>query len=502
MNSKTLLTTVFFAGLAWLPLRGQLLGDALLFSDQMPSVTARAAAVGNAMGALGADITCLHTNPAGVGIFRGSELTISPMVTINATDAEFAGETLRENRLAFKLANVAFVMHTPLEQGKWKGFNFAVAYNRLASYNRAMSFSGSTFGSRIQNFVASAEGQRPIDLNPFEAQLAYDTYLIDVQDTTSFSYVGALDENTQVRKSQFRSEKGGLHEFAVGVGLDYNHKLYLGFTLGIPVVRYNEFRSYEELEETGTIDFKRMVFDETREIRGTGFNAKIGAVYRLSKFARIGAHIHTPTAFKLTETYYTEMMGEVMYGGMLENNTFDSPEVGKFSFSLRTPWVFGLSLAAAKSKLGYLGIEAEYLNYGSTRFGVPLSDETATIDTRLYLSDLTASAKGLYGSAFRLRVGGERPVGKILRLRAGYQLQTSPYRTQIAGVSDLRHQLSGGIGFRGETVFFDIAYVHTLRQYEYLPYAPLTAANTQQVIANDRMGWIMVTLGVQVFEGN
>lgn len=473
--------------------KAQLLGDALLFSDLQPTGTARSVAIGNAMSALGGDMATANTNPAGLGVYRISEFTFSPVIGMGSTTASFANQSLTDRKSKFSVGNIGLLMHSPLD-GKWKAFNVGVAYNRLASYNQNMSFSGLTFGSRIENFVANAQGLAPADLNGFESQLAYDAFLIDLQDPATNTYVGALDANNFVRKSQFRRQDGGLHELTMSGAANYNDRLYLGLTLGLNVARYKEFRSYEEFEETGSIDFKQMVFDETRSVNGTGINAKFGAIYRINKVFRASAHLHTPTLFRLTETYFTEMFGKIMYQGALQENTYPSTNVGKYVFGLRTPAVFGLGLAAVVKKSGFIALDLEYQNYKSMKFQVAANDQTASIDTRRYLADLTGSVTGLYRNVLRARIGTEL-VFDIFRLRAGYQIQTSPYQVQLSDISDLRHQLSGGLGIRGKNVFFDLAYQLTLRQFEYLPYAPLTTANLQRVTGNSSNGIFMATLG-------
>jgi hypothetical protein len=488
---KTLLLTSLF-GLPTLA-SAQLLSDALLFSDLQPTGTARSVAIGNAMSALGGDMATANTNPAGLGVYRISEFTFSPVIGMGSTAASFSNESLTDRKTKFSVGNIGLLMHSPLE-GKWKAFNVGLAYNRLASYNQNMSFSGVSFGSRIENFVANAQGLAPTDLNGFESQLAYDAYLIDLQDPATNTYVGAVGENNFVRKSQFRRQDGGLHELSMSGAANYNDKLYLGLTLGLDVARYKEFRSYEEFEETGSIDFQQLVFDETRKINGTGINAKFGAIYRINKMFRAAAHIHTPTLFRLTETYFTELMGKIMYQGTLQENTYPSTNVGKYVFGLRSPAVFGLGLAAVVKKSGFVALDLEYLNYKAMKFQVAANDQTATIDTRRYLSDLTGSVTGLYRNVLRARIGTEL-VFDVFRVRAGYQIQTSPYQVRLSDISDLRHQLSGGLGVRGKNVFFDISYQLTLRQFEYLPYAPLTAANLQRVTAKSSNGIFMATLG-------
>jgi hypothetical protein len=51
--------------------------DALFFSETDVVGTARTAAMGNAFGALGADISVLSTNPAGLGVYQSYDFAYS-----------------------------------------------------------------------------------------------------------------------------------------------------------------------------------------------------------------------------------------------------------------------------------------------------------------------------------------------------------------------------------------------------------------------------------------
>ena len=49
--------------------------DAVRYAGDELNGTARFVGMGGAMGALGADISTIGTNPAGIGLFRGHDLT-------------------------------------------------------------------------------------------------------------------------------------------------------------------------------------------------------------------------------------------------------------------------------------------------------------------------------------------------------------------------------------------------------------------------------------------
>ena len=54
--------------------------DALRFSQTYQQGTARSAAIGGAFGALGGDISVTAINPAGMSIYRGADICLTPMV--------------------------------------------------------------------------------------------------------------------------------------------------------------------------------------------------------------------------------------------------------------------------------------------------------------------------------------------------------------------------------------------------------------------------------------
>ena len=65
--------------------------DALRYGRYYYTGTARYAAMGGAFGALGADISNLSNNPAGLGMFRKNQITLTPGVSINSSKSIFSG---------------------------------------------------------------------------------------------------------------------------------------------------------------------------------------------------------------------------------------------------------------------------------------------------------------------------------------------------------------------------------------------------------------------------
>src|SRR5512137_1242887 len=65
--------------------------DALRYSQIFYTGTARFMSMGGAFTALGGDLSTLSQNPAGIGVFRSSEISLSPQLFYNNTSASFNG---------------------------------------------------------------------------------------------------------------------------------------------------------------------------------------------------------------------------------------------------------------------------------------------------------------------------------------------------------------------------------------------------------------------------
>ena len=67
--------------------QAQTFEDAVQFSRIQNWGTARSAGMAGAFGALGGDLSTLSANPAGIGVFRKSEISITPSLNFANTKA-------------------------------------------------------------------------------------------------------------------------------------------------------------------------------------------------------------------------------------------------------------------------------------------------------------------------------------------------------------------------------------------------------------------------------
>lgn len=500
--------SLLFLTSSWI--QAQLIDDALYFSDVGVGGTARSLAVGNSMGAIGGDLSVMSSNPAALSMDYHSEILLAPQLVLSNSQAgllpENQGGLRRSSRNAFNIGNAGLLIggKTSNPEG-WRSVAFGMSFSRIADFNTRFSYGGITEGSIIPSFVSNANqvGLPIDDLNPFRELLAYDTYLIDY-DSSSQQYVGALVDTNFVDRRQTMQRSGGIQELGFSFSGNYASKLHVGGTLGIDFMRLNETSLYQEVEPTGSIDFERLAYEQTRSLRGTGLNLKVGALYRISipnADFRIGGAIHTPTFYRYTETYETRMSSELFFGSTPIDTTELSP-TGEYVQRFRTPWRLmlntGLVLGNVQSSIrGFIGADIEYANFSSGLFN-PVNFDLNSASVTNYLSDLNNNIDNLYRDVLYFRLGGEVEIESI-RLRGGYRFRSSPYASSIEGVNDAVHVLSGGIGFKSKSFFLDLTYAHQLSELFHVPYTFTTSAQVEvpQGLINQQKGQIMLAVGVE-----
>lgn len=500
--------SLLFLTTSWI--QAQLVDDALYLSDVEGGGTARSLALGNSMGAIGGDLSVMGSNPASLSMDYHSEVLFAPQLILSNSQSELLPEDgnmlRRASRNAFNIGSTGLLIggKTGNPEG-WRSVAFGMSFSRIADFNTRFFYEGITEGSIIPTFVSNAnQTGLPIDdLNPFRELLAYDAYLIDYN-SSSQQYVGALVDTNFVDRRQTMQRSGGIQELAFAFSGNYASRLHIGGTVGIDFMRLNETSLYEEIEPTGTIDFERLSYEQTRSLRGTGLNLKLGALYRVSipnADFRIGGAIHTPTFYRYTEIYQTQMSSDLTFGGSPIDTTIFSP-TGEYVQRFRTPWRFmlntGVVLGNATSDIrGFIGADVEYANFSTGLFN-PVNIDNNSSGVVSYLNNLNADLTNLYRDVLYFRLGGELEIESI-RLRGGYRFRSSPYANPIEGVNDAQHIISGGIGFKSETFFFDLTYAHRISELFHVPYTFTTSpeVGVPQGVINQQKGQIMMAVGIE-----
>ncbi|MEY4927593.1 MAG: hypothetical protein RI894_2029 [Bacteroidota bacterium] len=472
--------------------------DALRYSYLGAGGTARAAALGGTLGALGADYSAAAQNPAGLAAFRQSEFAITPVLFVPNTESFVNGNPLgtSDSKFNFNVSNADLLFTHVNDEKHWKTVVFGMGFNRLQNFNSQTFFKAETAGSIGDHFAALANGQTTDNLDYYHEGLAYNTYLIDTVGGAT-SYQSALfNPNALVKKEQSIRTSGGYDEIAISLAGNYENRINIGATLGIPIINYTENKSYSE-STVNDANLRSANFNEYLNTNGSGINLKLGATVKISQVVRFGFAVHTPSYLSLTDSFNTNVGASTVWGP--QNGVWtDSSKNGLYRYSIITPTrlIGSLSLISKKGNWsghtvsGFLNLDGEYINYATMRV---IYDKNSSSADKATEQAVNQTIKNKYQNAVNLRVGGEFAYD-VFRLRAGYALLGNPYKSGVQKTNGAGQEYSIGVGLREKHFSLDLAYTRSQHKDEYTPYLT-SLPSALSVIRNMDDDRVMLTIG-------
>ncbi|WP_153639539.1 OmpP1/FadL family transporter [Prolixibacter sp. NT017] len=485
----------------------QYVDQALTLSQQSYGVTARAKAMGSAFGALGGDFSSLSINPAGIAVYRSSEMTFTPDVfRFDKTEATNQGYTADDSKYNFSIANAGYVgTYRPGDtESGLVSVNFGLGFNRLRNfhqnslseamnspYSRMDAFAQNTNGINYNDLVTTDSYDPYYNGIPWESKMAWENYLIDVANPGNGDnqYNSILYQGETVNQHYAIQREGYINEYVLALGANFSDKFYIGATVGIDDLYYLETSTYGE--DGGSNGFGNFDYYNYLRTTGLGFNVKVGMIFRPIPQLRLGAAVHTPTFFNLKENYHSWMSSnlDASVGAGAGSHREETPH-GDYKYDLETPFRAIGSVAYQFGKKGLLSVDYEYVNYNN----IKLRHGSDGYDFYSENQDIS----NYYQSIGNIRVGGEYRVTPAISLRGGYEYYGSPYKSTVSGVSqpnsNYQHvTYNGGLGFRFGNTSLDIAYGLTdLTRYNY-PYQ-LTGVQVEPIKYHSMVHDVMFTM--------
>jgi hypothetical protein len=349
--------------------------DALRYSTQNLIGTARYSAMGGAFGSLGGEFSALSSNPAGIGMYQFTEFTFTPSLNVNSAKSYYGETHLSDYKSGFNIGNLGLVFTVPKENSDWKRVNIGIGWNQLANYDRNITVeNANSTSSIVENIIGITNGTLTSDLTNGEgntySQMAWNTYLIDPlynsNEMIDGQYVSNFSTSNITQIKTLRST-GGMNEFVISMGGSYQEKVYLGATIGIPSINYYEYSEHAESinSEIDTIsNLRQLKFTEEYSAYGTGYNLKIGGIYRISETTKIGASVHTPTFFSIEEDYYTSLTTFFKDSSLADAMSYPAP----FTYNLITPLKASVSASTVFNKNILISGEYEVIDYSSAKY--------------------------------------------------------------------------------------------------------------------------------------
>ena len=480
--------------------------------------TARYVGMGGAMEALGADISTIGTNPAGLGLLRHSNISVSGGILMQSNGKEFANGN--KTNASFDQIGGVYSTRTGAKSFLNFGFNYHKGKNFDYILNAANSLNGSS--QNKQSFIKGLLGDEGkggffIDRDPkTKANVGYSD-LNKKSNAYTFSQIDYLYYNTLIPTNNpvkpydydggndytfNRAHNGYIGNYDFSVSGNLNDRVYLGVTFGIKDVHYNAYSEYSENLVSGA----RASVADNRSITGSGFDVTAGVIVRPIESSpfRIGAYVKTPTWYDLTTSNTTSLIDYRNYGAANNskyvNNSYD--------YKIWTPWKFGFSLGHTIGSSLALGATYEYEDYG--RINTRINDggyidywTGSYYDSSIADTQMNNHTREVLKGVSTLKLGVEYKPTTNLALRAGYNYVSPMYvsdgqkdpglsslGTSYASATDYTNwkatnRFTLGVGYQIDKFNIDLAYQYSSQSGDFYPFSNVKNININSTTYNN-----------------
>jgi len=417
--------------------------DAYKYSQRELNGTARYLGMGGAFGALGGDISAMKGNPAGLAVYRSSEIVTTMSLSNISTKSNWLGATDKNDRTKFTFDNIAYVGYFPTSNDVGiVSWNAGFSYNRVKNYRRNYSMTaGAGMDFSLSDYIAGrAYGNSVGDLektdgyNPYNyvsdwlSVLGYNAGFIDYSNNLKDYYSSFGDNNSSGNWVPYPLEKGtrlsvyesgSIDEYDISFGMNISDIVLLGATVAITDLNYDLETSYDEKFTNGN----DLYMDNGLSTDGTGYSFNIGAIVRPVDFLRLGVAYNSPTWYKMTDYYYGEAATYLTYmeGGVTKERKMsdNTPNAAYTDYEFRSPdkWLF--SAAAIIGQTALLSVDYELTNYKNMK----MYDHNGNSNTFT-----NADIRDNFKMGTNLRVGAEVKVTPQFAVRAGASWLNSPMK--------------------------------------------------------------------------
>jgi hypothetical protein len=442
--------------------------------------------MGGAMNALGADISTASSNPAGIGLFRRGDVSVTGGVNNQPNAMQFYD--IEKTRASFDQAGFVYSVNTG------SGYmNFGVNYQKSKNFKNHIdvsNFSTNSLSQSLQMLDLCYVGGEWLDLDITE----------DADKTTNLAYAGyqtqmlepVRDANGKIvgynpceadHYNYKRVQWGGIQDFDFVFAGNWNDQIYGGVTLGVKNVNFHSFTDYAEMLRDNVGGLHEYYTNYEEAISGVGVDAKFGVIVRpisTSPF-RIGFSAHTPTLYSLNTNSHLYMNSPFASG----NNDYTdySIPVSNYEYNIRTPWKFNVSLATTIGKSFAIDAEYEYTNPSNSRISYNEGQYGDYYNAYYDTKDIALNneCKKHLNSLHTFKVGAELRLIDCLYLRGGYNYVTAPMNesafmdlftnsnsyyyssnTDYVNLGAI-NRFSCGLGYKGRRFYADLAYQYTMQ---------------------------------------
>ena len=466
--------------------------------------TARFVGMGGAMSALGADISTMGSNPAGIGLYRSWDLSMS-FAGNGVTQRSQSNVGLNRSYDSYgSFDNIGIVLANKMSnENLVRFFNYGFNYRNVRRFDGKMGMSSNLYGLSQTGQMAwqAYEGYRngnvyASDFDPASKDGFYQVNYYDDPNIGWLTLLGAdgrlIDASALNEGSYYPSYLNDYTEHVSGgiTACDFNASLnladmvYLGVTFTTYDVERRMVSSYTEYFEGG-----EYTLDNYYSTVGSGYDFKFGAIVRpfsTSSF-RIGVSATTPTVYTLTDynsavvnsviPYYDNVTGEEWTEAFsMDTQSSDAFDGDCFTeYTMIAPTKYNVSLGGTIGTSLAMGLEYEYTDYSAAKLFAGNGNENVV------MNEHTAAH---FTSQQTIRFGLEKMFAGAYYARLGYNYQTSGYRSDAwkmipinsvqtnTAYRNLRTatNFTCGLGYRGDAFYADAALLSSQQTADFYPF--------------------------------
>ena len=427
--------------------------DAQRFSERHLIGTARYVGMGGAMTAIGGDPSAVLDNPAGLGLYRRSEIMLTIDETIDKTQQSSENQYTRSRFAAPQISAIWASGYTQKQRGVIFS-NFMLSSHRLANFNRDIVVKGQGMGM-LQTVCYKTDGlaEQYLQNKPWDDSeigwlsiLGYEAYLINPIENDLWAPALDLTDG-----SLTISESGNYDMYTLSWAGNISNQWYVGLNLNLSTLSYTKRVTHVETNRINSAELKSLY-----HLSGLGVSGSVGLIYRPIQAIRVGASFHIPTTMSLSVQTESDMYSKVS-GQSYEVLT---PASGVVSTQIASPLRSSISFAGQIGNEGLIAVQYDYTH--------------ALKDQELGFSPME--------DVHTLRIGAEAQATRGLFINAGYVYESSFLKedpiwmlsyNEMRPDRDYRYTTSTqyysvGFGYRSAAIVAQLAYQYrwqTIHQY-------------------------------------
>jgi len=417
--------------------------------------TARYVGMCGAMTAIGGDPSAVHDNPAGLGLYRRAEVSLTFDYSHDRTREPHEPNiaALKTNRFQVPQASLVIALGNPYQLTGVIYNNFMISYHRTRTYNRRWQALGNSGNMGSLGYQIAQNG---VDLG-----IAYPA------------------DRKNIYNDFYLEEHGYINEFSLDWAINISNRWYVGAGLRTQHFRLSDDAEYYEDFAIPLGDSIHPYLQNNSSVIHSGVGCKLaaGIIYRPTRWWRIGLSLETPSigAFR-TQTHGTiKALTDSL-------RISDAPDLYDGKRVFHSPLRLSASVALQVYDKAMLALQYDYahtfnsMDFHALRFGAEV-----------------VPVNGLYlnaGYAFMWSMNRSNPNPSAngpttYPMDPTFDRQDTYFRTLEGG-----QYASVGIGYRGTHMFVQAAYQYhwqSVNLYAHQLQADYMKADTHRLVVT--VGW-------------